>query len=177
MFGSLKVRILGDPVLRSKAKLVKSVGPVERILVAALFETMESHKGVGLAAPQVGISEQIFIIDTGKDAFAVINPKILRSVGHDSMEEGCLSIPNTHVIVKRAKSIEVEFRDELDHLVRAKLTGLACRVFQHEYDHLQGKLIIDYLPLNEQKKILKQIKDGHFVPSEKIYDTVDAREI
>ena len=78
MFGSLKVRVLDDPVLRQKAKLVKMVGPVERMLIATMFETMEAHKGIGLAAPQVGISEQIFIIDTGKEAFAVFNPKIDR---------------------------------------------------------------------------------------------------
>ncbi len=160
MFGSLKVRVLGDPVLRTKAKLVKEVGPVERMLIAAMFETMESHKGIGLAAPQVGISEQIFIVDTGKDAFAVINPKIVKGAGQDVMEEGCLSIPNTHVAIKRFKVIDVEFIDETNRRVKAKLSGLAAKVFQHEYDHLMGKLIIDYLSPEDQKKVIKQIKDG-----------------
>ena len=155
MFGSLKVRVLGDPVLRQKAKLVKSVGPVERMLIATMFETMQSHKGIGLAAPQVGISEQIFVVDTGKEAFAVINPKIIKAFGGEIMEEGCLSIPEIHVNVKRATSVDVEFLDEHNHWVHAKLTGLTAKVFQHEYDHLMGKLIIDHLPLSEQRKILK----------------------
>jgi peptide deformylase len=160
MFGSLKVRILGDACLRQKSKPVKEVGPVERMLIAALFETMQAHKGIGLAAPQVGINEQIFVIDTGKDAFAVINPKILKATGQDEMQEGCLSIPNLQVKISRAKSIEVEFTDETNRRVRAKLSGLAAKVFQHEHDHLMGKLIIDYLSPAQQKKALKQIKEG-----------------
>ena len=166
MFGSLKVRVLGDPCLREKSKPVKEVGPVERMLIAAMFETMQGHKGIGLAAPQVGINEQIFVIDTGKDAFAVINPKILKSAGSEAMEEGCLSIPHAHVTIKRAKAIEVEFTDENNRKVRAKLSGLAAKVFQHETDHLQGKLIIDYLPAAAQKKILKHIQDGTFAEDE-----------
>lgn len=155
MFGSLKVRVLGDPCLRQKSKPVKEVGPVERMLIAAMFETMQAHKGIGLAAPQVGINEQIFIVDTGRDAFAVINPKILKYSGADILEEGCLSIPNVHVPIKRATSIEVEFTDENNRRVKAQLNGLAAKVFQHENDHLLGKLIIDYLSPAEQKKILK----------------------
>ena len=155
MFGSLKVRVLGDPILRQKAKPVKEVGPVERMLIAAMFETMASHKGIGLAAPQVGISEQIFVVDTEKDAFAVINPRILKMAGSEAMEEGCLSIPDLHVTIKRAKSIEVEFIDENNRQVRAKLVGLAAKVFQHENDHLLGKLIVDYLPTAEKKQVIK----------------------
>ncbi len=160
MFGPLKVRIIGDPCLREKSKPVKEVGAVERMLIAAMFETMQANKGVGLAAPQVGITEQIFVVDTGKDAFAVINPKILKLAGSDEIEEGCLSIPGVHVNVRRAKTVEVEFTDENNQKVRAKLTGLAAKVFQHENDHLLGRLIIDVLPAAEQKQILKQIKDG-----------------
>ena len=160
MFGSLKVRVYGDPCLRAVSKPVKEVGPVERMLITAMFETMDAHKGIGLAAPQVGINEQIFIVDTGKDAFAVINPKILKYHGTDTMEEGCLSIPNVHVPIKRATSIDVEFTDENNQLVRARLSGLAAKVFQHENDHLLGKLIIDYLSPAEQKKLLQQMKDG-----------------
>ena len=159
MFGSLKVRILGDPCLRAKSKPVKEAGPVERMLIAAMFETMQGHKGIGLAAPQVGINEQIFVIDTGKDAFAVINPKILKAAGGEEMEEGCLSIPYVQVNIKRAKSVEVEFTNENDRKVRAKLSGLAARVFQHENDHLQGKLIIDHLSPAEQKKALSERHD------------------
>lgn len=154
MFGSLKVRVLGDPVLRKKAAPVKVVGAVERMLIATMFETMQAHKGIGLAAPQVGISEQIFIVDTGKEAFVAINPRILKATGSEIMEEGCLSIPDVHVNVKRATVLEVEFTDEENQFVRLKLSGLTAKVFQHEFDHLQGKLIIDYLTPAAQKKIL-----------------------
>ena len=156
--GTLKVRLYGDPCLRLKSKPIKAVSAVERMLIGAMFETMKAHKGVGLAAPQVGINEQIFVVDTGHEAFAVINPKILKSFGHEVTEEGCLSIPNVNVDVRRAKAIEVEFLDEHNQLVIAQLKGLPAKIFQHEYDHLQGKLIIDYLPAAQREKVLKEAK-------------------
>jgi len=160
VFGPLKVRIYGDPCLETKSKAVKEVGPVERMLIAAMFETMEACRGVGLAAPQVGINEQIFVVDTGKETFAAINPKILRTLGSEIMEEGCLSIPRVLVDVKRAKTLWVEFTNEENRLVRAQINGLVAKVFQHEYDHLQGKLILDYLPPKDRSRILAQMKKG-----------------
>lgn len=159
----LKVRLYGDPCLIARSKPVKEVGAAERLLIDAMFATMHAQKGIGLAAPQVGINEQIFVVDTGKDAFAVINPKIIRSVGHETSEEGCLSIPHLGVNVKRAKEIDVEFLDENNKLVRARLSGLLAKVFQHEYDHLQGRLIIDYLSAQQRREVLKDIKDGVYV--------------
>ncbi len=159
----LKIRLYGDSCLRAKSKPVKEVGPAERILIASMFDTMRAQKGIGLAAPQVGINEQIFVVDTGKDALAIINPKIIKSSGSEESEEGCLSIPNLHVNVKRAKDLEVEFIDENNEVVRAKVSGLLAKVFQHENDHLQGKLILDYLTPSERKIVLKEIKDGIYV--------------
>ncbi len=157
MFGSLKVRLLGDAVLREKSNPVRNVGPVERMLIAAMKETMRAHQGVGLAAPQVGISEQIFIVDSGKEAMSVINPKILEAFGKEENEEGCLSIPGVRVKVVRAKTIHVEFFDENNQKVQTQLSGLTAKIFQHEFDHLQGRLIIDYLSAAEQKKVLKAV--------------------
>ena len=159
-FGPLKIRLYGDPCLQVKSKLVKEVGPVERMLIAAMFETIISYKGVGLAAPQVGINEQIFVVDTGKEVFAAINPRIVKSAGSEVMEEGCLSIPRVLVDVKRAKTVWVEFTDQENRHVRAQLTGLVGRVFLHEYDHLHGKLILDYLPPKDRSRILSQMKKG-----------------
>ena len=173
---ALQVRLFGDPCLRRKSKPVKEVGPIERVLINALFETMKSHKGVGLAAPQVGINEQIFVVDTGKDTFAVVNPKIIKSEGKDVTEEGCLSIPHLHVKVKRAKEILVEFTDENNRRYRAEVSGLTAKVFQHENDHLNGKLIVDYLPPAERARVLKQIKDGVFTGKTKDDDN-NARKI
>jgi peptide deformylase len=157
-FGPLKIRLYGDPCLETKSKAVKEVGPVERMLIAAMFETVIACKGVGLAAPQVGINEQIFVVDTGKEVFAAINPKIIKTVGKEVMEEGCLSIPYVLVDVKRAKTVWVEFTDQENAQVRAQLNGLTARVFQHEYDHLQGKLILDYLSPKDRSKIVSQMK-------------------
>jgi peptide deformylase len=159
-FGPLKIRFYGDPCLVTKSKVVKEVGPVERMLIAAMFETMMAYRGVGLAAPQVGINEQIFVVDTGKEIFAAINPKIIKTAGSEVMEEGCLSIPRVLVDIKRAKTLWVEFTNEENRQVRAQLNGLAAKVFQHEYDHLHGKLILDYLPPRERSKILSQMKKG-----------------
>ena len=160
MFGLLKIRLYGDPCLETKSKAVKEVGPVERMLITAMFETMIACKGVGLAAPQVGINEQIFVVDTGKDVFAAINPKIIKTAGSEVMEEGCLSIPRVLVDIKRAKTVWVEFTDEENAQVRAQLNGLAAKIFQHEYDHLQGKLILDYLKPKDRIKIVSQMKKG-----------------
>src|ERR1700684_2485547 len=132
-FGPLKIRFYGDPCLVTKSKSVKEVGPVERMLIAAMFETMEACRGVGLAAPQVGINEQIFVVDTGKAVFVAINPRIIKTAGSEVMEEGCLSIPRVLVDIKRAKTIWVEFTDEDNRQVRAQLNGLAAKVFQHEH--------------------------------------------
>jgi peptide deformylase len=162
VFGPLKIRLYGDPCLETKSKAVKEVGPVERMLIAAMFETMVACRGVGLAAPQVGINEQIFVVDTGKEVFAAINPKIIKAAGSEVMEEGCLSIPRVLVDVKRAKNVWVEFTDQENRQVRAQLKGLVAKVFQHEYDHLQGKLILDYLPPKDRSRILSQIKKGSY---------------
>ena len=176
-FGPLKVRIYGDPCLRAKSKPVKEVGPVERMLIAAMFETMRAHKGIGLAAPQVGINEQIFVVDTGKEYFAAINPKIIKSTGVEAMEEGCLSIPKVIVNVKRSKTVLVEFMDEDSRHVQATLTGLTAKVFQHEHDHLQGKLILDYLPAALRQEIAAQIKDGTYKGKDSDDDHGDKRKI
>ena len=162
IFGPLKIRLYGDPCLEVKSKAVKEVGPVERMLIAAMFETMTACRGVGLAAPQVGINEQIFVVDTGKDIFAAINPRIIKTAGNEVMEEGCLSIPRVLVDVKRAKTVWVEFTDQENCQVRAQLSGLLAKVFQHEYDHLQGKLILDYLNPKDRAKILSQMKKGAY---------------
>ena len=163
VFGPLKIRLYGDPCLEAKSKAVKEVGPVERMLISAMFETMEACKGVGLAAPQVGINEQIFVVDTGKEIFAAINPKIIKVAGHDVMEEGCLSIPRVLVDVKRAKNVWVEFTNEENRQVRAQLNGLVARVFLHEYDHLHGKLILDYLSPKDRSRIVLQLKNGSYI--------------
>ena len=109
-----------------------------------MFQTMYALKGIGLAAPQVGINKKIFVADIGDGPIAVVNPKIIKKTGSSKMEEGCLSIPGVSVMIERPETILVEFKDENNDKIRLELTELLARVFQHENDHLEGRLILDY---------------------------------
>ncbi len=155
----LRIRTYGDPCLRKKSKAVKEVGPSERFLINAMIETMRLHKGIGLAAPQVGLNEQIFVADVGDGPFVIINPRILKRSGSDVMEEGCLSMPDVLVKVKRAESIVVSYIDENNRPVERKCDGLMAKVIQHETDHLNGKLIIDHASLAEKLKYKKKLRE------------------
>lgn len=154
----LKLRFLGDKCLRQRSAAVKSVGIPERLLIAAMLKTMYEHKGIGLAAPQVGINQQIFVADIGQGPMAVINPKVIKKFGIRRQEEGCLSIPEVSIKVKRPVKIEVEYMDEDSHVIRREFVDLAARVFLHETDHLHGKLIIDYANVIEKRKYKDQIQ-------------------
>lgn len=150
----LKIRLYGDPCLRKKSSVVESVGPAERILIKAMIQTMYDAKGIGLAAPQVGINKQIFVADLGDGPFAVINPKIKNVSGETVMEEGCLSIPEITVDVVRPEKICVEYMDEEGKQVEKNCDELLARVILHETDHLMGKLILDY----QTEETLKELK-------------------
>lgn len=154
----LKIRFYGDPCLRKKSSPVKNVGPGERLLIQAMMETMREHKGVGLAAPQVGINEQIFVADTGDGVRVFVNPKIIKKSGVASMEEGCLSIPGVVVHIKRPARITVHYLDENNKQVEQAFGDLMARVIQHEIDHLNGKLIVDYASLIQKRKLRGQLK-------------------
>jgi len=154
MIPKLTIRLYGDPVLRKKAATVTSIGSGERILIKAMLAAMYENKGVGLAAPQVGISQQIFVADAGDGPLGIINPKIIKKTGSIKVEEGCLSIPGVQVNVSRPKEIWVRYTDENGDKVETHLTELLARIFLHENDHLQGKLIVDYATL-AQKALLR----------------------
>ena len=154
----LKIRVYGDPCLRKKSSPVKSVGASERLLIKNMLETMYEHKGIGLAAPQVGINEQIFVADVGDGPVAVINPRITKKRGSEVMEEGCLSIPGVLIKIKRPKKIFVSYLDENNNKIQRHCDGLLARVILHETDHLKGKLIIEYTSLRQKLKLRKQLK-------------------
>lgn len=156
----LKLHVLGDPVLRKKAALVKEVGPSERLLIASMVEAMREFKGIGLAAPQVGIDLQIFVVDIGMGPFAVVNPHIIKRSGSGFMDEGCLSVPGFAVKVKRPETIHVRYTNENNQVVERELTELLARVFQHEYDHLMGKLIVDYAGWRKRRIINQHFTQG-----------------
>jgi peptide deformylase len=155
----LKVRLYGDPCLRKKATFVKDVGPSERILIQAMLSTMYHEKGVGLAAPQVGIDQRIFVADPGEGPCVFINLEILKTYGSGVLEEGCLSIPGINVDVTRPEKVRVRFIDENNDEYEAVFEGLMARVVLHENDHLDGKLIVDYASKEEKKRIAPKLED------------------
>jgi peptide deformylase len=133
------------PILRKTAKKVESVTREERALLEDMAKIMYVSQGVGLAAVQIGIDKQLAVIDVGEGLVKFINPIIIKKDGCETQEEGCLSVPNTYVKVKRAKNVVLNYLDENGEARQIKAAGLFARAIQHEVDHLSGRLIIDYL--------------------------------
>ncbi len=133
----------GDPLLRQKSEPVGQVTKRIRKLIKDMLETMNSADGVGLAAPQVGISQRIIVVDVGEGPVALINPEIEEASGKELDVEGCLSIPGTFGYVERAQQVTVAGLNESGRSVRIRAEGLFARALQHEIDHLEGVLFID----------------------------------
>jgi peptide deformylase len=158
----------GDPVLRQRAKDIE-LGTDLSQLIEDMFETMHAAQGIGLAAPQIGKSIRLFVVDgtgleddadeaeEGMEDFkkAFINPVMLEELGTPwDFEEGCLSIPNIREKVSRKETIRIRYYDESWQLKEEEYDGMKARIIQHEYDHIEGKLFIDYLP-SLKKRLLK----------------------
>ena len=153
----LDIRVLGDPVLRKPTKRVTEVTDELRKLIADMFETMYAAEGIGLAAPQVGRSERLTVVDVEGKKFALINPEMVSSDNTtEKAEEGCLSIPDIYGDVDRPATVTVRFTDENGESREETASELLGRCFQHEIDHLDGKLFIDYLsPLKRKAAMSK----------------------
>lgn len=134
------------------------MGAAERVLISSMIQAMYEHKGVGLAAPQVGINEQIFVVDIGDGPFAMINPSLIKKRGSEIMEEGCLSVPGILIKVKRPKNIIIQYLDENNTSVERECSDLLARVILHEIDHLNGRLIVDNASWREKLRFKKQMK-------------------
>lgn len=171
----LPIVAYGDPVLRKKAEEIDEDYPNLKEIIANMFETMYAAHGVGLAAPQIGLSIRLFVVDaspfaedeegevdpTLKDFKKVfINPIIVEETGEKwAFGEGCLSIPDINEDVMRPERVLINYLDENFEEHEIELTGLAARVIQHEYDHIEGKLFIDKIgPL--KKTMLKNRLDN-----------------
>ena len=152
----LRIRRLGDTILRKKAKEIKTITASNAQILNTMAQLMYESSGIGLAANQVGINESMMVADIGLGLYKLINPKIVKREGWQSMEEGCLSVPGISVKVKRAKRVKVLAIDENAKPIAIEAEGLMACVFQHEIDHLKGKLIIDYASFFKRWKIKKQ---------------------
>lgn len=151
------VRLLGDPVLRKKAKEVENIDENIKSLVKELFETMYATDGIGLAAPQIGISLRIFVMDDGIPR-TLINPVIVfKSAETNIAEEGCLSVPEVFENVERSNEVVIKYTDINGSEVEEKLSGYSARVAQHEYDHLNGILFIDLIPASRRFAIRQKL--------------------
>lgn len=148
------IRLEGDPVLREKAKTVPEITKNVLKLLDDMAETMYDAEGVGLAAPQVGVSKRVIVMDCGDGLIEMINPVILEKTGEQNGPEGCLSIPGLTAEVKRANFVKAKGLNRHGEEIIVEGEGLLARCVQHEIDHLDGILFTDYLnPLDILKKL------------------------
>lgn len=155
----LKIRLFGDPVLRKKAKAIVQVKEAHRTILSEMARLMYASSGIGLAAPQVGINERMIVVDIGSGLYKLINPKIVKKEGHQILEEGCLSIPGICIKVKRARKILIEAQEEYGKPLQLEAQDLLACVFQHEIEHLRGRMIVDHASLFDKLKIKKRLEE------------------
>ncbi len=160
----LDIRVLGDPILRQATTPVTEVTDELRRLVDDMFETMHHARGIGLAAPQVGRTERLCVIEIEGEALVLLNPEVVRSAGKSRGEEGCLSIPDIYADVERPKDVVVHATDLDGTAVEVEATDLLARCLQHEIDHLDGKLFLDYLSVLKRTAALTRwkLKQGDY---------------
>ena len=155
----LEIKEYGEPVLREKALPLKEITPEMLNLMKDMTETMYADSGVGLAAPQVGVSKRIIVIDGEEGGLIVlINPVIVQSEGEVVEEEGCLSIPGIYSQVKRSSKVTVKALNENGDSIEITKEGLTARALQHEIDHLDGILFIDRIGRMERQILLNKLK-------------------
>ncbi|HMA20628.1 MAG TPA: peptide deformylase [Gemmatimonadaceae bacterium] len=160
----LDIRVLGDPILRKATTPVEEVTDDIRSLISDMFDTMYAAEGIGLAAPQVGRTERITVMDVEGRKFALVNPEIIEREGTQRGEEGCLSIPDIFGEVTRSGRVMVRALNEKGEQIEAEGTELLARCMQHEIDHLDGKLFIDYLSMLKRRSAMskwEKMKDDY----------------
>ena len=141
----LRIRCFPDPVLKKPAEPVERFDEELADFVERMRVAMRAREGVGLAAPQVGVSRRIALVEYDGQSFVLINPRVLEQRDEQTGEEGCLSFPGIYAEVKRPAWVRVEARDEKGELLVHEVEGFMARAFLHEMDHLDGKLFIEYL--------------------------------
>jgi peptide deformylase len=154
----LPIRTLPDPVLKQKAKRVRTIDGSVQKLIADMLETVRADPGrAALAAPQVGVSLRVIVIDIpGAEGVVLINPEIVKRSGERAVTEGCLSVPGYYGEIKRAKTVTAKGRDASGKEIRIKADELLAQALEHEIDHLNGKLYVDHL---ESQEKLHRVED------------------
>ena len=153
------IRVFGDPVLRTPAEPVTDIDDAIRRLIDDMFETMYEAPGVGLAAPQIGVSKRLFVADIGEGPFVLINPELVETSGEWEFEEGCLSVPNRFWHLVRPGFARARGLDRDGNEVELAGEDLLGRVLQHEIDHLDGMLILERLPRKVRKQAFKELRE------------------
>ncbi len=147
----LSIRHLPEPVLREKAKKISNIDGTIQKLIDDMIETMQQANGVGLAAPQVGASLRLAVLQMPEEEpFAIINPEIVKSSGEQEVVEGCLSVPGYAGEIKRPASVTVKGLDRNGKSIRIKASDLLAEALEHEIDHLNGNLYIDRVESNDK---------------------------
>lgn len=147
----LDIHLLGDPGLRVPTRPLAEVTDDVRRLADDMFETMHAAKGIGLAAPQVGRRERLFVVEVDDHRLVLVNPAVVRAEGTARAEEGCLSIPEVYGDVERAARVTMHGLDTDGAPVAVDATGLLARCLLHELDHLDGRLFVDHLSMFKKK--------------------------
>src|SRR6188768_845045 len=163
----LQILEFPDPRLRNRAQAVTQVDAALRTLIDDMFETMYAAPGIGLAATQVNVAKRVLVIDLSEkrdQPLALINPEVLERTGVEETEEGCLSVPGYYDKVTRAERIRVRAQDENGETFELSADGLLAVCIQHEMDHLQGKVFVEYLsPLKRARLAAKVRKKQRLV--------------
>jgi peptide deformylase len=157
----LDLYLLDAPILREVTRPVESVTDDLRRLADDMFETMHAAKGIGLAAPQVGRRERLCVVEVDGARHVLINPEITVAEGKEVAEEGCLSIPDVYGDVERATRVIVHALDRDGHPFDLEARDLLARCVQHEIDHLNGRLFIDYLSLLKRRAAIAKYRKEH----------------
>ncbi len=152
------IKTLGEECLREKSVPASRDEEETSVILGRMAEAMGKSNGVGIAAPQIGVNKRIIIFESESGPVEAINPEIALQEGSSSMKEGCLSVPGCEADVKRAQKIVLKGMDRNFKPIKYTLEGLPARIVQHEIDHLDGVLIVDYLSLIKRKIFEKQWK-------------------
>jgi peptide deformylase len=154
-----QIRVFGDPVLKQVAKEITNVDGALVRLVEDMFDTMYDAPGLGLAAPQVGVQKRLFVYDLGDQPGVLVNPVIKETDGEWLYEEGCLSVPGLSWEILRPNRVHLVGYDLDGNEVDLEVDELAGRLFQHEFDHLDGKLLLEYLDDDQRRDAMKILRD------------------